>query len=356
MFEIYKNKKVLITGHTGFKGSWLAIWMIKLGAKVIGYALDPKNLKDNFNLSGISSLIKDYRADIRNFDLLKDVINSEEPDIIFHLAAQPLVLESYENPHYTFETNIQGTLNVLEAFRKSENTKVLIVITTDKVYQNKEWIWGYRENDELGGKDPYSASKTACEMLIDSYLKSFFPNSHEKLLASVRAGNVIGGGDWSENRLVPDCIKAIEKDEEIIIRNPNSTRPWQHVLEPLGGYLLLGLNLLQNRREFQGAWNFGPLHASNKNVEFIVKEIISLYGKGNYIIQNDKINNVETNFLSLDITKAIKHLNWEPLLSLNDALSLTVEWYKNYNSNNVLEICLNQIEAYENIWKLKKGI
>jgi len=240
MFSSFKDKKVLVTGHTGFKGSWLSIWLLQLGAKVVGYALDPVSEKGNFAKSGLADKMIDYRHDIRDFNQLHEIVEKEKPDIIFHLAAQPLVLTSFNEPLYTIQTNTLGTANVLEAFRQSNSARVLISITTDKVYRNNEWDWGYRENDRLGGKDPYSGSKAAAEMLIRAYEQSFF-NTGDKYIAAVRAGNVIGGGDWSENRIVPDCIKALENDEQITIRNPNATRPWQHVLEPLGGYLYLGL-------------------------------------------------------------------------------------------------------------------
>ncbi len=354
MFEIYKNKKVLVTGHTGFKGSWLTIWLLNLGAKVIGYALDPQTEKDNFVLSGLKNYIKEYRADIRNKEKLFEVLSKENPDIIFHLAAQPLVLESYNNPLYTIETNTLGTSNILEAFRISKETKVLIVITTDKVYKNKEWDWGYRENDRLGGKDIYSGSKAAAEILIESYRKSFFKNTG-KLIASVRAGNVIGGGDWSKDRIVPDCIKAIENGLDIKIRNPEAVRPWQHVLEPLGGYLLLGEYLLNNKCEFAEAWNFGPLVNNFITVEKLVISLIDAYGKGRYRIIEKKDKNKESRFLSLDISKVIKKLKWKPILNFDETINLTVEWYKKYKEENVYDLCIKQINDYMKLWKLKNA-
>lgn len=353
MFEIYQNKKVLITGHTGFKGSWLTLWLLRLGADVTGYALDPKNVKDNYLLIGLEGKIKDYRNDIRDYSKLFDVIKTEQPEIIFHLAAQPLVLESYEKPHYTFETNTQGTTNILEAFRQSETAKVLILITTDKVYENNEWVWGYRENDRLGGNDPYSASKAAAELLIHSYHKSFIEKDDHKFIASVRAGNVIGGGDWAENRIVPDCIKAIEKNEPIIIRNPKATRPWQHVLEPIGGYLKLGEKLLFGEKNLEGAWNFGPSIENNKTVLELVKKMISVYGSGKFETVNISNAPKESNFLFLDISKAAINLKWKPILNLEETIKFTTEWYKNYNTVNVFEFCNNQISEYERLWKLR---
>jgi len=347
LFDVYKNKKVLITGHTGFKGSWLTLWLLKLGAKVTGYALNPKTAKDNFVLCDLKNKIKDYREDIRDYKKLYEVFEEEEPEIIFHLAAQPLVLDSYENPLYTIETNTQGTANILEAFRHSNKAKILIIITTDKVYENFEWEWGYRESDQLGGSDPYSASKAASEILISSYQRSFF-NEGKKKVVSVRAGNVIGGGDWSENRLIPDCIRALENNEKIIIRNPNSTRPWQHVLEPLGGYLLLGQKLLEESISETGAWNFGPFFSNIITVEELVSEIIDCYGNGEYEIRSNKNAPKESNFLSLDISKASRKLKWKPVLNLEETIKFTIDWYKLYSSSNVFEYSYKQICNYQN--------
>lgn len=352
MFEIYKNKKVLVTGHTGFKGSWLSIWLLQLGAKVIGYALDPINPNDNFIKSGLGYKITDYRNDIRDFNKFNEVVNKENPEIIFHLAAQPLVLKSYDEPLYTIQTNTLGTANVLEAFRQSKSAKVLILITTDKVYRNNEWHWGYRENDQLGGHDPYSGSKAAAEMLIQSYEQSFF-SSGGKYIATVRAGNVIGGGDWSENRIVPDCIKAIENEVPIAIRNPNAIRPWQHVLEPLGGYLYLAEQLLMDKKQYKGVWNFGPFYSNIVNVEQLVQAIIKNYGKGDYYIQSEGKIYKESSLLSLDISKAINILKWKPVLEFDETIEFTVYWYKRYKDENVFELCCKQIEQYERLWKLR---
>ncbi len=352
MFNIYKNKKFFITGHTGFKGSWLTIWLVKIGAEVIGYGLDPRTKRDNYELSGIKKYIKEYRADIRDKEKLIKVVKDEKPDIIFHFAAQPLVLESYKDPLYTIETNTLGTTYILEAFKFSNTAKALIVVTTDKVYLNKEWTWGYRENDQLGGKDIYSASKAAAELIIDAYRKSFLEKEN-KLVASVRAGNVIGGGDWSENRIVPDCIKAIEKGSTIKVRNPEAVRPWQHVLEPLSGYLLLGEYLLKGKDSFADAWNFGPLVDNFLSVEQLVKLIIKEYGKGNYkIIGNGTYQ--EAKYLSLDISKAIRKLKWKPVLKFHETIKLTIEWYKKYKYENVFNICLSQINEFIDLWNLAR--
>jgi CDP-glucose 4,6-dehydratase len=353
LLKEYKGKNVFVTGHTGFKGSWLTLWLEKLGASVAGYALDPKTEHDNFVLCNIKNSIREFRADIRDKEKLFNAVKEANPEIIFHLAAQPLVLESYQNPSDTFETNIQGTVNMLEAFRLAENAKLLIVITTDKVYENKEWEWGYRENDRLGGTDPYSASKSAVELVVRSYNESFYLKDAWKRVVTVRAGNVIGGGDWSENRIIPDCIKAIENNKPIILRNPGSVRPWQHVLEPLRGYLLLGEKILKNEIENDLAWNFGPDLKQKITVEKLVQEIICLYKSGSYEVKLNPQAKKETNFLSLDIAKAISKLKWKPVLDFHESAEFTVEWYKNYRQGNVKELCLNQIDKYTGLWNSK---
>ncbi|KLO21689.1 CDP-glucose 4,6-dehydratase [Marinitoga sp. 1155] len=352
MNQFYKNKKILITGHTGFKGSWLSLWLLKMGAKVIGYALDPYTQRDNFVLSNISEKIIDVRGDIRDYNKLKQVFEEYKPEIIFHLAAQPLVRLSYETPRETFETNVMGTVNVLEAFRNTRECKILINITSDKCYENQEWIWGYRENDPVGGYDPYSASKGASEIVSSAYLRSFFnPNdfkNHNKVIATVRAGNVIGGGDWAKDRIIPDCIRALEEDKPIEIRSPQATRPWQHVLEPLSGYLLLGTKLAENPEKYSGPWNFGPHLNSIVTVKKIVEKVIKYYGKGRWKDLSNKNHPHEAKLLNLDISKAKFYLNWEPTLNIDETIKLTVEWYKNYKKNDVFDLCINQIEYFEN--------
>ncbi|MFL0266617.1 CDP-glucose 4,6-dehydratase [Candidatus Clostridium radicumherbarum] len=351
LINAYNGKTVLITGHTGFKGSWLALWLNKIGAKIIGYALDPVNDKDNYTLSKLKEKIIDVRGDIRDTEKLNAQFKSYKPEIVFHLAAQPLVRYSYEHPKYTYEVNVIGTLNILEAIRNTENTKVGIIITSDKCYDNKEWIWGYRENDPLGGYDPYSSSKGCVEILVSSYRNSFFNVDqyplHHKAIATVRAGNVIGGGDWSTDRIVPDCIRALEADKTIVIRNPNSIRPWQHVLEPLSGYLALGEKLLNQEHIFSGAWNFGPNQESIINVEEFTKKIIKYWGSGNWIsnfIYNKNLH--ESSFLSLDINKAKFFLNWYPKWNIDKAIEMTVQWYKSYNKQDIYELCSEQINEY----------
>lgn len=351
----YKGKKVLITGHTGFKGSWLSIWLEMFGADVIGVSLDPKTEKDNFVVSGIGSKIVDIRSDVRDFKRLLDIFEKEKPEIVFHLAAQPLVLESYINPLETFEIITLGSTNVLEAIRQTDSVKVGIMITTDKVYENMEWIWPYREDERLGGFDPYSASKSAAELMISSYRNSFFStknySEHGKSIASVRAGNVIGGGDWSENRIIPDCIKAIEKNMPIEIRNPYSIRPWQHVLEPLGGYLILGAKMIDKPTEFSEAWNFGPEERNIINVRNLVKLLIKYYGKGDWKDLSNKNLKHEAKLLSLDINKAKTRLHWKPVLDVEETIEFTANWYNKYTSKNVLEVCQDQIGQYMRLWK-----
>ena len=351
--SVFRNKRVQVTGHTGFKGSWLTIWLLRAGAYIVGYSLEPKTAKDNYVLAGLSDKINEHIADIRNKEKLFKVFKEEKPEIVFHLAAQPLVLDSYKEPLYTFETNSLGTANILEAFRLSDTAKLLIVITTDKVYENFEFKRGYKEDDRLGGKDPYSASKSAAEMIVNAYRESFFRSGEDKKVVTVRAGNVIGGGDWSDYRIIPDSIKALEENEDIVIRNPKSTRPWQHVLEPLGGYLLLASKILNGEKNLTGAWNFGPLNGNNINVENLVKLVIASYSSGHYLLQNHITANKETNFLALDISKAINELNWKPILNINETVEYTIDWYKSYKDIDVFEFCNNQIDEYEKKWKLK---
>lgn len=350
MFNLntYKNKKVFITGHTGFKGSWLALWLTLLGAKVKGYALEPYTDPSNFIAINLDSKVESEIGDILDREKLNKSISDFKPDIIFHLAAQPLVRLSYLEPIKTYETNVIGTLNTLEASRKCSSVKAFVNITTDKCYENIEKNYAYKENDKMGGYDMYSSSKGCSEILSASYRNSFLKDEGF-LLATARAGNVIGGGDWSTDRLVPDCIKAINKNEDIIIRSPQAIRPWQHVLEPLSGYLTLGEKLLEGKEEFADGFNFGPESNSVLTVKDIVKKIINYYGKGNVIIHPDTKFH-EANLLMLDITKAKTKLDWHPKYTAEEAIQKTVIWYKNFYANkNMQKYSVEQIQEYMNL-------
>lgn len=362
--SFYQNKKVLITGHTGFKGSWLSIWLKHLGADVIGIGLDPKTERDLFILSGLSKKIKDYRQDIRTLDKIQEILNNEKPEIVFHLAAQALVLPGYENPVSTFETNVMGTVNILEACRHTPSVNQIVVVTTDKVYENKETMTGYKETDPLGGYDPYSASKAAAELVAQSYRQSFFNSlspspplpfapSPFRSISTARAGNVIGGGDWSANRIVPDCIRSFEKNETIIVRNPNAIRPWQHVLEPLSGYLRLAMKMAEDPVEYSGSWNFGPEESDILIVKVLVEDILKYWGRGSWEGNSDPKKPHEAGILRLDINKSKNILGWKPVLNTEKAVEMTVAWYKNYSSHDACQLCLDQIEEYSNRWNSK---
>ncbi len=346
----YRDKRVLVTGHTGFKGSWLSIWLNELGAKVIGYALEPYTVKDNFVLTGLKERLVDIRGDIRDLNKLQSVFETYRPEVVFHLAAQPLVRLSYDLPRETFEQNIMGTVNVLECVRDSQFTKACICITSDKCYENKEWIWGYRENDPMGGHDPYSASKGCAELVIAAYIRSFFQpdigGNHGKAVASVRAGNVIGGGDWAKDRIIPDCIRAIENEQPITVRSPKAIRPWQHVLEPLSGYLLLAALLAQDPKRYSGAWNFGPDNDSLVTVAEMVEKLLQTFGKGSWVDKSDPNQPHEATLLNLDCSKAFYYLKWKPTLSMDKCLEYIVEWYGGYSRGNVYNLCVKQLNSY----------
>ena len=346
----FKGKKVIVTGHTGFKGGWLCLWLNMIGADVCGIALDPVHKNGIFLSSGIGSEIKDFREDIRNLDSIIRIFYEIQPEIVFHLAAQPLVIESYHNPVDTFHTNTLGAVHILEAIRKTSSVQVAVMITTDKCYENQEWVWGYRENEPMGGNDPYSASKGATEIIINSYRRSFFSEPGNTSIASARAGNVIGGGDWAENRLVPDIFRAIEKGKEIDIRNPSATRPWQHVLEPLSGYMLLAASMFENGNSFNEAWNFGPYMLEVYSVKDVVERIIKIGKKGKWTNTSELNQFHEANLLMLDISKATKRLQWKPIFNFDETIRLTTEWYTNYNSTNVLKMSQSQIIEYQKKW------
>ena len=348
--NFYRGKRVLVTGHTGFKGSWLSIWLHELGAEVIGLSLDPATERDNFVLSGIGSKIIDLRGDIRNGELVKRVFKDYQPEIVFHLAAQPLVRESYDIPVETYETNVMGTIHVMEAIRVTEGVKVAVMITTDKCYENAEQLWGYRENEPMGGYDPYSSSKGCAEIAISSWRRSFFNpvdyGSHGKSIASVRAGNVIGGGDWAKDRIIPDCIKALESDGTIEIRSPRSIRPWQHVLEPLSGYMLLAQKMWDTPVDYCEGWNFGPRTESISTVWDIAAKVVEEYGSGDLRDLSEQNVLHEARLLMLDISKAQFLLGWQPRMNLDQTVSLTVDWYKSYRKEEVYDVCVNQIINY----------
>jgi len=348
--NIWKGKKVLITGHTGFKGSWLTIWLKMLGAEVIGYALEPYTERDNFVLSKLENRITHIIGDVQDYQELYDVFRRYGPEFVFHLAAQPIVRESYINPKETFDVNIGGTVNLLECCRLTETVRVIVNITTDKCYENKEWIWGYRENDRLGGYDPYSSSKAGSEIVTAAYRKSFFNpekfNEHGKSLASARAGNVIGGGDWQTDRLIPDCITSLEKNDSVILRNPAAIRPWQHVLDPLSGYLLLAEKMFENPGQYCEAWNFGPTEGSMKSVGEVTDLVIQNWGKGSRKNQMVKNAHHETKILKLDASKARTRLRWNSVLSIEQAIAATVDWYKSDKNNDMYQFSKHQIESY----------
>ncbi len=349
--KFYRGKRVLITGHTGFKGSWLSIWLHELGAEVIGVALAPQTEKDNFELSGIGSKIKaDLRADIRDSVAVQRIFDEYQPEIVFHLAAQPLVRLSYEEPVDTWQTNVMGTINVMEAFRHCASTKVAVMITTDKCYENREQNHAYTEEEPMGGYDPYSSSKGACEIAISSWRRSFINPAeyakHGKAIASVRAGNVIGGGDWAKDRIIPDCIRAIEAGIPIAIRNRKAVRPWQHVLEPLSGYLLLTQRMWAEPTKFCEGWNFGPQMDAVVPVWDVATMLTEAYGKGELLDQTDPNAVHEANLLMLDITKAQTRLGWQPKLSTKEAIELTAKWYNHYQNEDVYRLCVEMIEKY----------
>ena len=352
IFEgFFAGKRVLVTGHTGFKGSWLSIWLHELGARVTGVSLDPFSERDNYVLSGIGNKIEaDLRADIRDGGRMKDIFAEYRPEIVFHLAAQPLVRLSYDIPVETYETNVMGTINVMEAMRVTDSVKVGVMITTDKCYENREQIWGYRENEPMGGYDPYSSSKGAAEIAISSWRRSFFNpaqyDSHGKSIASVRAGNVVGGGDWATDRIIPDCIRAIEEGRAIGIRSPKAVRPWQHVLEPLGGYMLLAMKMWHQPTAFCEGWNFGPRSESITPVWEVAEKLVQCYGRGELCDLSDPNALHEANLLMLDISKAKFRLGWEPSMDIDGCIRLTTDWYRRYRDEDVYELCVEEIGKY----------
>lgn len=352
-FDNFLGRRVLVTGHTGFKGAWLSIWLHELGAHVFGYSLPPDHEKGVFQTANVSSLLRgDVRADIRDQVKFSNVLHDVRPDVVFHLAAQPLVRESYAIPRETHETNYMGTCNLLEAVRERNEACAVVIVTTDKCYENKEQVWGYRENDRLGGYDPYSASKAAAEIVAASYRDSFFPvdqmHKHGVGIATARAGNVIGGGDWAKDRIIPDMVRSLIEKKAVDIRNPHAVRPWQHVLEPLHGYLSIASQLLDSRvPSASSAWNFGPGADGHKTVGDLVSLFHEIWGEGNW--EPDGLGHPhETSFLSLAIDKAVNQLGWAPTWDFRKTVSKTVEWYRSQQGDvvNMHDNCRADITTF----------
>lgn len=352
---IYKGKRVFITGHTGFKGSWLLAWLHELGAEIKGYSLRPLPEHKLYEQIGGEKMGSSTYGDVLQYDELEKSLLDFNPNFIFHLAAQPIVRTSYEIPIETFAVNAMGTAHLLNCARKLGKPAIIILVTTDKVYHNNEWAYAYRESDHLGGHDPYSASKACAEIIIDSYRNSYFNpgtfHTHEKSLAVARAGNVIGGGDWARDRIIPDCIRALQKNEAIPVRNPDAVRPWQHVLEPLYAYLLLGGKLTEDPIKYATAYNFGPLGIDCWPVRKMVEQVISTWGKGEYQIVSEAEKPHEAGLLKLDINKAEKDLRWQPVLPAGVAIQKTVAWYKNFDGNNAFDLVRNDIRSFMNSLK-----
>ncbi len=355
--KAFRDKTALITGHTGFKGSWLAAWLNELGAKVVGIALDPPTETSHFSAINLKDHINDLRIDIKDRYELEAAIIEAQPDFVFHLAAQPLVRESYEDPVNTWNTNLFGTLHLLEALRKLKKKCYSVIITSDKCYDNVEWVWGYREPDMLGGPDPYSASKGAAELAIRSHIKSYFPkDTSEVRIASARAGNVIGGGDWAVDRIIPDCIKAWSNDDLVELRNPFSTRPWQHVLEPLSGYLSLAVGLSETSHLHGEPFNFGPQDQVNHSVLELVQQMAIYWDKVRWQdVSLSENGPYESGLLKLNCDKALHHLNWHAVMGFEDTVRMTAEWYDEYykNPSEIFDCTRNQIINYTQIAKQK---
>ncbi len=351
----WQGRKVFLTGHTGFKGSWLALWLQQLGAEVAGYALEPHTTPNLFSAATVAEGMTSVIGDLSDLPRMKEALASHRPEIVLHLAAQSLVRASYQNPIRTYETNVLGTARLLEAVRSCDSVRAVVIVTTDKCYENQEWVWPYRESDPLGGHDPYSNSKACAELVTGAYRNSFFSTEryaeHRVAIASARAGNVIGGGDWSPDRLIADIIRAFESGKLLQIRNPRATRPWQHVLEPLRGYLTLAENLYQHGTKFSGAWNFGPHYEDAKPVEWIVEHLASRWASAGGNAARWEIDRGphphEAQMLKLDWTKASMELGWHPMLSLPEALDMTLDWYQGVQAGeDARRKCVTQLNAY----------
>ncbi len=349
--RFWKGKQVFLTGHTGFKGGWLSLWLTSMGAKVTGYALAPNIHPSFFDVVGVQSFLEqNHIADIRDLTFLKMAMEQAAPEVIIHMAAQPLVRYSYEDPLETFATNVMGTVNLLEIARKIPSIKAIVVVTTDKCYENKEWVWGYRENEPLGGADPYSCSKACAELVTSAYRQSFFSGNvatSNAAIATARAGNVIGGGDWSVDRLIPDALNAFEANKPLVLRNPLSTRPWQHVLEPLSGYLVLAQALFTNGKKFASAWNFGPDDEGNKTVERVIDLLGNRWGANSGWQQDPNAHPHEAHLLKLDCSKAHQQLGWSPKWRLEESIEKIVQWHKAFKtSKDMKAVSLEQIDQY----------
>jgi len=348
----WHGRRVFLTGHTGFKGSWLCLWLQSMGAQVIGYALAPPTNPSLFDIADVASGMTSVIGDIRDLSKLQAVITEHQPEVVIHMAAQPLVRYSYQNPVETYSTNVMGTVNLLEAVRNTSSVKAVVNITTDKCYENREWAWGYRENEPMGGFDPYSNSKGCAELVSAAYRSSFFNANnyvqHGVAIATVRAGNVIGGGDWAQDRLIPDILSAFEQGRKVAIRNPHAVRPWQHVMEPLRGYLMLAERLFERGPTFGEAWNFGPNDEDAKPVEWIVKEMALIWGADAQWTVDSGEHPHEAHYLKLDISKARSRLDWYPALRLNDALALIIEWSKQCAAGaDMRQLSIAQLQYYQ---------
>jgi len=355
--KTFENKSVLITGHTGFKGSWLTAWLHWLGANVFGVSLDTPSEPSHFEVAALKEFVVDNRIDIRDREALVSVLLDSQPDFVFHLAAQPLVRRSYAKPIETYQTNVLGTVNLLEALRLLKKPCVAVLITSDKCYDNMEWVWGYRETDRLGGADPYSASKGAAELIIRSYVCSFFQHEEKIRIGIGRAGNVIGGGDWAENRIVPDCVRSWAEGESAILRNPNSTRPWQHVLEPLSGYLTLAIALHEKIRFHGEPFNFGPSALNNNTVLALVQEMSRHWDQVSWKkAYNNEKKPYESGLLKLNCDKALHDLHWQAFLPFQETVRMTAEWYSSYYKNplTIQELTFKQIQEYVQIAQSKE--
>jgi CDP-glucose 4,6-dehydratase len=350
--KTWRERRVFLTGHTGFKGSWLALWLSSLGARVRGYALNPSTEPSLFNLTSLNTIVEDVRGDVRDYPRLEGSMTEFAPEVVFHLAAQPIVRRSYADPVGTYSTNIMGTVHLLEAIRKTPSVRAVVCVTTDKCYQNREWIWPYRETDALGGYDPYASSKACSEIVSAAYRTSFFPverlSEHHVGLATARAGNVIGGGDWAEDRLIPDLVRGFKSVQPVLIRRPNAIRPWQHVLDPLHGYMMLAQELLARPEQFASAYNFAPGDDDIWTVERIANELASMWGGGASWTRESISSVHEDHILRLDASKARAELGWKPRLRIEDALNWTVEWYRAWNQgDDMAKFTRQQISEYD---------